>query len=82
MDDLDILFFVYNKVKIQQDKNITVYSVANQFNFASPVLASIKLTRLALDGYLTKTVDSKDIRFVYVNITNKGIEVLKQNKFI
>lgn len=81
-DDLEILFFVYNRVRVQQDKNTTVYSVARNLNLCSPVLVSIKLTRLTLDGYLTKTVDTKDVRFVYVNITTRGIEILKRYKVI
>ncbi len=81
-DDVHILLYVYNKLKVEQVANLTLYSVTHGVKVGSPVLANIKLTRLVLDGFLFKSVDTKDIRFAYVSITSRGIQILKDKKFI
>ena len=79
-DDVHILLYVYNKLKVEQVANLTLYSVTHGVKVGSPVLANIKLTRLVLDGFLFKNVDVKDIRFSYVNITSRGVQILKEKK--
>jgi hypothetical protein len=79
-DDLHILLYVYNKLKVEQVADLTLYSVTHDVKVGSPVLANIKLTRLVIDGFLFKNVDVKDIRFSYVNITSRGVQILKEKK--
>lgn len=80
--DKEILLYVYNKVKLESETTVTFHQLYRVINVDSQVLISSKINRLVLDGYLIKTIDTKDIRFTYLNITNLGIETLKKLRLI
>ena len=59
------------------DKAITVSEISHRMFVKSPTVTQI-VNHLQKDGYIARTNDAKDKRFVYISLTEKGEQIVQK----
>ncbi|MCH3964613.1 MAG: MarR family transcriptional regulator [Clostridium sp.] len=73
--DLSLVEFMALK-KIQESDTITIQEIGNALNFTKSGASKI-INRLEDKGYVIREISSIDGRVCCVNVTTKGIEIIK-----
>ena len=59
------------------DKAITVSEISHRMFVKSPTVTQI-VNNLQKSGYVSRTIDAKDKRFVYISLTEKGEQIVRK----